>query len=112
MAEQEIVLLIHGTGAVPKEDEGELWWQVGSEFCKIVDTDLTPQARCHKKGEVFHWSGKNSEQDRRQAGIELFHHLLEKFETRPPHRSLLQESSLSPQSLSGSDVDRCRCERP
>ncbi len=90
--EQDIVLLIHGTGAARAEDEGEVWWQIGSHFCQVVNKDLSPQARCHEKGEIFHWSGKNSEQERRQAGKDLFDHLWKNLEQKKQPYHLISHS--------------------
>lgn len=77
MSEPDVVLLIHGTGSGHDDDEGKLWWQVNSKFCQTLDDVIAPKARCHKKGEVFHWSGKNSEIERRSCGKKLYEYMLQ-----------------------------------
>ena len=77
MSEPDVVLLIHGTGSGHDDDEGKLWWQVNSKFCQTLDSVIAPKARCHKKGEVFHWSGKNSEIERRSCGKKLYEYMLQ-----------------------------------
>ena len=72
---QDIILLIHGTGAGADEDRGSAWWQVGSEFASVLEESLPPGVRVHREGEVFHWSAKNSEAERRYAGNALFEYL-------------------------------------
>jgi hypothetical protein len=64
-----VVLLIHGTGAAAKEDEGPQWWQRTSPFWRGLDEALRPAAACGP--DVFHWSGENSERARRRAARDL-----------------------------------------
>jgi hypothetical protein len=74
--QMEQVLLIHGTGSADDEDAGEKWWQLDSEAARQLESKLPPDVSCHQQGVVFHWSGHNSEQARRNAGRELYRHLL------------------------------------
>lgn len=70
-ATDEIVLLIHGTGAKSEDEMGNRWWQVGSASWQTINARLPERVRCHTNGEVFHWSGANRESERREAGIRL-----------------------------------------
>ncbi|WP_370335466.1 hypothetical protein [Parvularcula marina] len=62
------IITVHGTFAGDPSDEGEKWWQKGSEFlqklqsCIAEPLDILP----------FHWSGANSELDRRKTGNRLW----------------------------------------
>ncbi len=86
----EPVLLIHGTFANKRSDEGRIdWWHPNSDFCLELDTLLAQEgspARCWAQlgqggaqgrgatGRVrppFAWTGANSELDRRSAGRAL-----------------------------------------
>src|SRR5450631_3001584 len=68
----EIILLIHGTAAGAAEDEGERWWQRESEFWRALNESVAPRLSCGpNSGPLFHWSGANSERDRRAAGRRL-----------------------------------------
>src|SRR5262245_4047897 len=70
------VLLIHGTAAQHPDDAGELWWQQSSEFGADLQSKLGSTVRVQpcvpEQASVFHWSGANSERDRRLAGRRLF----------------------------------------
>ncbi|MEM1397123.1 MAG: hypothetical protein AAGH38_06710, partial [Pseudomonadota bacterium] len=69
------VITVHGTfaGDPEQRDEGDSWWQRGSPFWEGVqqylDTRLTIKP--------LHWSGANSEVDRRKTGTAL-HKLLKR----------------------------------
>jgi len=85
----EPVLLIHGTFANKRNDDGRVdWWRPGSDCCRELDTLLAKEgsaARCWaqlRNGDApggaethaqppFAWSGANSERDRRDAGRAL-----------------------------------------
>lgn len=85
--ETDTIVLVHGTGAAAREDVGGRWWQSGSEYCTDLDQRLEPLARCVVNGEVFHWSGANSERDRHEASLDLLQNWLLRFEaeSRPYH---------------------------
>ena len=74
---RELVLLIHGTFAARPEDGGDAWWQCQSRFARALDSHCRPLAITAGEGEVFHWSGQNTERARRLAGINLLRRLLE-----------------------------------
>lgn len=72
----DVVLLIHGTGGSP-EDEGPRWWQKGSAFSLALASTLSPEIESGPEiDRVFHWTGRNSERDRRDAGKKLLHELI------------------------------------
>ena len=61
------IITVHGTFAGDDADEGEKWWQRRSTF-------LTSLQECIQENleiEPFHWSGENSELDRRRASWRL-----------------------------------------
>ncbi len=62
------VVTVHGTFAQDDADAGEKWWQRGSPFWTVVQRLVDTQLNI----EPFHWSGRNSEVDRRKAGARLF----------------------------------------
>jgi hypothetical protein len=93
MAEESAhrVILVHGTGAGATEPDGEdgtgvsepegkkRWWQRGSPFCKEMDKRLRPGAACWPgDGDTaeFHWTGRNRETERLQAGRDLLENWL------------------------------------
>lgn len=61
------IITVHGTNAGHTDDDGEKWWQRGSPFIKAV------QRYIHEPLNVtpFHWTGANSETNRRKAGARL-----------------------------------------
>jgi hypothetical protein len=62
------VVMVHGTFAAAKQDEGERWWQVTSAVRKWLDEALEGRAVCDQ---VFHWTGENKERSRRGAARKL-----------------------------------------
>ncbi|MBI1391722.1 MAG: hypothetical protein GC152_03170 [Alphaproteobacteria bacterium] len=64
------IITVHGTNASDDSDVGEQWWQRGSQFqerlAELIETDDGAL-----EVDPFHWSGKNSEKERREAGNEL-----------------------------------------
>jgi tetratricopeptide (TPR) repeat protein len=87
MDNPDTVVLVHGTGAAAHEDVGVRWWQNGSDYCSDLCQRLGALARCVESGEVFHWSGANSESERHKASLELLESWLLRFEAeqRPYH---------------------------
>lgn len=88
------VILVHGTGAALAEDQGPAWWQVGGKFQTWLEKNggarwqvqppLFGELKLHPSGQylfvenhIFHWSGKNSEATRREAGERLAESLWE-----------------------------------
>ena len=84
----DALILVHGTFAAADDDVGERWWQRGSSFWISIHARLG--LRRPENSPSFHWSGENSEAERKQAGIRLASDYLEKLEisekTVPPHR--------------------------
>lgn len=73
----ELVLLIHGTFAGDDDDIGHRWWQQGSPAWNQLQRQLPAGTRLPELGEVFHWSGQNSERARIKAGQDLLERLEE-----------------------------------
>lgn len=65
------LVLVHGTYAARDRDEGDSWWQIGSQAAADLKARLPVQARMARPGEVFHWSGENSERARIKAAHEF-----------------------------------------
>ena len=84
--EPQVIVLVHGTAAAAESDVGERWWQKGSTFSSRLDDLTRPFAQCLEK-ELFHWSGSNSERDRRFYGQRLYQRYIRPFEEqrRPYH---------------------------
>ncbi|MEO1013782.1 MAG: hypothetical protein AAFX08_01205 [Pseudomonadota bacterium] len=61
------IITIHGTNAGADSDHGEEWWQRGSPF----QSKLAEKIADRIEFEPFHWSGANSERERRSAGVAL-----------------------------------------
>lgn len=68
---EALVLLIHGTNAADPADSGERWWQRGSAFWDALSARLGQAFACQPDGEIFRWSGENSESERRLAAMAL-----------------------------------------
>ena len=64
------IITVHGTNAGDPSDHGEQWWQKGSEFqerlSQLVESENGPLVF-----KPFHWSGGNSELERRNAARSL-----------------------------------------
>ncbi len=61
------IITIHGTNAGRPNDHGDQWWQKGSLFQTRVQQLIAEPLEF----EPFHWSGANSERQRRKAGARL-----------------------------------------
>jgi hypothetical protein len=72
---EAIAVMVHGTFASAPEDEGERWWQSGSRFASSFQALLPASVRVAGRGEVFHWSGANSDRARSKAATKLLRHL-------------------------------------
>jgi hypothetical protein len=66
------IITVHGTFASQPSDHGEAWWQKDSAFIRAVSERLQNTLTIIP----FHWSGRNSELDRRAAGDKLFQLIL------------------------------------
>ena len=84
-AQKEFVFLIHGTNAGDESDEGGRWWQRGSAFWSRFAELLGPNFECQPAGQVFHWSGANSETYRRIAAEDLARWLTRFEEEKRPY---------------------------
>src|SRR5262249_56268557 len=74
----EAVIFVHGTGAADLADRGEKWWQIGSTFERALSAAVSGKAFVDRP---FHWSGHNSERERRAAGKALLARLTELDQT-------------------------------
>jgi hypothetical protein len=70
----EKVVLVHGTFANDDRPRARRWWQENSYFWKWLNVRFEGKASCQ---EMFEWSGKNWERDRRRAGKRLLKRVLE-----------------------------------
>jgi len=70
--QKQQVIFVHGTFATSDDDEGDKWWQRGSQFWKAVSEKLCAEATPCGEGRLFRWSGENSERARRAAAIDLY----------------------------------------
>ncbi|MHB8902464.1 MAG: lipase family protein [Thermoguttaceae bacterium] len=77
VAQGDLVLLIHGTFAGRAEDEGSSWWQKGSPAWQGLAKRLPAGSKLPERGEIFHWSGENSERARIKAANDLLERLRE-----------------------------------
>ena len=68
---KQVVILVHGTFATADEMEGNKWWQRGSPFWISLSRHLDLHARLIEAGEMYRWSGDNSERARHVAAADL-----------------------------------------
>lgn len=88
---RHIVLLLHGTFANAEEDEGNAWWQKGSETWKELGRRLPEGISLADDLSLFQWSGENTEWAREKAAIELLDKL-RAYETQGHHYHLIAHS--------------------
>jgi len=83
---KDVIVTVHGTSAGRPEDDGDRWWQRGSAFHKQLSELVTSADGSPLEFRPFHWSGRNSETDRRKAGRQLARDLRKiEEEGRPYH---------------------------
>jgi hypothetical protein len=95
------VILVHGTGSAATEDIGTSWWQIGGGFQEWLkgsgESDWSVQpilktgSYVEEDNGIFHWSGANSELERRRAGQRLAS-LLRTFEEKGQPYALIGHS--------------------
>ncbi len=73
----DLIILVHGTFAGRESDDGDSWWQRGSPTWHELQKRLPSGTRLAEQGEVFHWSGDNSERARIKSAQQLLKYLLE-----------------------------------
>jgi hypothetical protein len=71
----DLVVLVHGTYAASDFDEGSDWWQDGSDTAAALRQRLPTGTRMARQGEIFHWSGANSERARIKAAGDLLEYV-------------------------------------
>jgi hypothetical protein len=81
----EKVILVHGTFASSSEDHGTGWWQVGSPAYRELEKRLPPGVSLASPGELFRWSGDNTERARSKAAVQLLEHLQALEESGRPY---------------------------
>lgn len=72
---EAVAIMVHGTFAARDDDVGDCWWQSASNFAERFVSLLPSSVRVARIGEVFHWSGANSERARSKAASKLIRHL-------------------------------------
>jgi len=87
----EKLILIHGTFANRESDEGDSWWQLGSRATEGLLNRLPADVELPQQGELFHWSGENSERERIKAADELLEYL-RRLESQGIHYHLVGHS--------------------
>ena len=65
------IISVHGTFAAADSDHGKKWWQLESVFQRKLRSKLRSTHRIMGEGDVFHWSGENSERARAKAAADL-----------------------------------------
>lgn len=96
MRPQEVVILVHGTFAGDKSDDGMRWWQRGSDFWKKLSRALPPHLKLLEDAPLFHWSddfdskyetwkGKNHQLYRHVASQELLVYLRQFEDEKTPY---------------------------
>jgi hypothetical protein len=78
------IITVHGTFATGPE-EGEAWWQKGSEFEGDVQRYVESEDGSTLEFKPFVWDGLNSETSRREAGKRLFAELRKLEAKDQPH---------------------------
>ena len=76
----DLVILVHGTfaGDESSQDEGNRWWQRGSQPWTWLQAHLPEGVQLPGDGiQLFHWSGANSQVERLKASNELLGLVLE-----------------------------------
>ncbi len=72
---EAVAILVHGTYADSPQDVGDNWWQSGSDSAKKLQSLVPDSVRVAEEGQVFHWSGENSERARMKAARQLAKHV-------------------------------------
>ncbi|WP_306253370.1 hypothetical protein [Parvularcula sp. IMCC14364] len=67
MSDSKPIISVHGTFAGDASDVGDKWWQQGSFFFEGVGKYVSEKLDV----QPFHWSGANSEIERRKAAVDL-----------------------------------------
>jgi pimeloyl-ACP methyl ester carboxylesterase len=84
-SQTEQVVLVHGTFASAAEDHGKAWWQIGSPAHQELEKRLPPGVELASDGDLFRWSGDNTERARSKAARQLLRHLDKHEKTGKPY---------------------------
>jgi len=87
----DVVVLVHGTYAARDADEGDDWWQRGSQAWNGLRDRLPAGVELPEQGRLFHWSGENSERARIKAAGDLLTYLM-RFESEGRRYHLIGHS--------------------
>ena len=114
----DVVLLVHGTYAARESDEGDSWWQRGSDAWRGLSERLPHGVDLKTQGRLFHWSGENSERARSKAAAQLLEHLRPLEESGQSyhlvghsHGGSVIWNALKLKTLSGESVRLCWIDR-
>lgn len=82
---EHTVVMVHGTFSDNSSDVGHNWWQLGSRTAQELERRLPTNVKLPAEGQIFHWSGENSERERIKAGGDLLEYLQELEESGRPY---------------------------
>lgn len=80
-----VIVTVHGTNDAHADDDGERWWQRGSNFTQHLIHRLWERGAANVEILPLHWSGMNSDFDRLKGAERLAHLLKELHRAGRPH---------------------------
>jgi hypothetical protein len=80
-----VIVTVHGTNDADPADEGQRWWQRGSDFTQHLIYRLWERGIPNAEVLPLHWSGMNSDFDRLKGAAALAHTLKELHKAGRPH---------------------------
>lgn len=80
-----VIVTVHGTNDAHPDDEGQRWWQRGSNFTQHLVYRLWERGIPNAEIVPLHWSGMNSDFDRLSGSAELARVLNQLDRDRRPH---------------------------
>ncbi|WP_072396895.1 hypothetical protein [Hyphomicrobium sp. CS1GBMeth3] len=80
-----VIVTVHGTNDADPADDGERWWQRGSNFTQHLIHRLSERGIPNAEIVPLHWSGKNSDYDRLKGSEGLARLLRELNRAGRPH---------------------------
>ncbi|TWT39314.1 lipase family protein [Blastopirellula retiformator] len=72
---EDVVILVHGTFAGREHEEGDAFWQRGSEVWQELESRLPDGISLQEQGRLFHWSGENNERERLKGAKALLEYV-------------------------------------
>lgn len=70
-AHAPVIVTVHGTNDAHPDDDGERWWQRGSNFAQHLVYRLWERGIANAEILPLHWSGMNSDHDRLKGAEQL-----------------------------------------